>query len=333
MKKSMAAIGSMAALTMVISGCSGAGGGAGGNYTWDFTITTADSSTWYKGAERFAELLDEKSDGRMIVNIVPNEQLSGGDPAAGVEQLANGDKAFSYNSPIIYSGIDQRFGAITAPFLYESLEEVDPILEGSGAEAYDGMLDEMGIEFLGFGESGFRQLTTNTPVSAPEDLEGQKIRVAGSSLFLDFYTELGADPTSMNWAEVFTALQNGTIDGQENPYDVIQSGGIGEVQSDMTVWNYSYDPLLLGMNKGMFDELSEEDQTVVTESAAEANEYQVGLNRDLAEEQQEQLGGEMEVAELDSDQLADFREAAEPIFEKYGEVWTPEILEQVQPTG
>jgi C4-dicarboxylate transporter DctM subunit len=193
------------------------------------------------------------------------------------------------------------------------------------------MLEEMGIEFLGFGESGFRQLTTNSPISSPEDLAGQKIRVAGSSLFLDFYSELGADPTSMNFAEVFTSLQNGTIDGQENPFDVIQSGGIGEVQSNLTVWNYSYDPLLLGMNKGMFDELSEEDQTIVTEAAAEANEFQVQLNRDLGEEQLADLSEQMEVAELDADQLAAFREASEPIFEKYEEIWTPEILEQVQP--
>jgi C4-dicarboxylate transporter DctM subunit len=135
----------------------------------------------------------------------------------------------------------------------------------------------------------------------------------------------------MNWAEVFTSLQNGTIDGQENPLDVIQSGGIGEVQSNLTVWNYSYDPLLLGMNKGMFDELSEEDQTIVTEAAAEANEFQVQLNRDLGEEQLADLSEQMEVAELDADQLAAFREASEPIFEKYEEIWTPEILEQVQP--
>jgi C4-dicarboxylate transporter DctM subunit len=135
----------------------------------------------------------------------------------------------------------------------------------------------------------------------------------------------------MNFAEVFTSLQNGTIDGQENPFDVIQSGGIGEVQSNLTVWNYSYDPLLLGMNKGMFDELSEEDQTIVTEAAAEANEFQVQLNRDLGEEQLADLSEQMEVAELDADQLAAFREASEPIFEKYEEIWTPEILEQVQP--
>jgi TRAP-type C4-dicarboxylate transport system substrate-binding protein len=85
------------------------------------------------------------------------------------------------------------------------------------------------------------------------------------------------------------------------------------------------------MNKGMFDELSEEDQTIVTEAAAEANEFQVQLNRDLGEEQLADLSEQMEVAELDADQLAAFREASEPIFEKYEEIWTPEILEQVQP--
>jgi tripartite ATP-independent transporter DctP family solute receptor len=334
-KKALMLAGATAATALVVSGCSGSGGGGeGGSYTWDFTITTSDSSTWYKGAEKFGELLDEKSDGRMTLNIVANEQLSGGDPAAGVEMLADGSKAFSYNSPIIYSGIDQRFGAITAPFLFESLEEVDPVLEGTGAEAYDQLLDEMGIEFLGFGESGFRQLTTaDTEVTAPEDLAGMKFRVAGSALFLDIYKELGADPVSMNWAEVFTSLQNGTIDGQENPLDIIHSSSLAEVQKNLTLWNYVYDPLLLGMNKGMFDELSPEDQQIVTEAAAEANEYQVQLNRDLADEQLTELEGQMEVTELTPEQLEEFRTAMEPVYAKYEGEWTPEIFDKVQPQG
>lgn len=330
----MAAAG-VAATALVASGCSGSGGGGGESgetYTWDFTITTSDSSTWYEGAEKFAEVLDEKSDGRMTVNIVANEQLSGGDPAAGVEMLADGSKAFSYNSPIIYSGIDPRFGAITAPFLYDDLDQADAVMAGSGAEAYDQLLDEMGIEFLGFGESGFRELTTsNKKVESPEDLKGLKFRVAGSTLFLDIYKELGADPVSMNWAEVFTSLQNGTIDGQENPIDIIHSQGLPEVQKNLTIWHYVYDPLLLGMNKGMFDDLSTEDQTIVTEAAAEANEYQIKQNRDKADEQLAELKESMTVTELTPEQVKAFREAMAPIYDKYESEWTPEIFDKVQP--
>ncbi|WP_029089523.1 DctP family TRAP transporter solute-binding subunit [Brevibacterium album] len=333
--KALLVTGAMAATALVASGCSGAGGGeGGGSYTWDFTITTSDSSTWYEGAERFGELLEEKSDGRMTLNIVANEQLSGGDPAAGVEMLADGGKAFSYNSPIIYSGIDPRFGAITAPFLYENIEEADAVLAGTGAEAYDQLTEEMGIEFLGFGESGFRQLTTaDREVTAPEDLDGLKFRVAGSALFLDIYREMGADPVSMNWAEVFTSLQNGTIDGQENPIDIIHSSSLSEVQSHLTLWNYVYDPLILGMNKGMFDELSEEDQQIVTEAAAEANEFQVQANRDKADEQLAELQETMQVVELNPEQREVFRSAMEPVYEKYEAEWTPEIFEKVQPQG
>lgn len=331
MKKNLLmTVAGLAATVLAASGCSG--GSSEGSYTWDFTITTSDASTWHDGAEKFAELLDEKSDGRMTVNIVANEQLSGGDPAAGVEMLADGSKAFSYNSPIIYSGIDPRFGAVTAPFLFDDLEQADAVLDSSGAEAYDQLLDEMGIKFLGFGESGFRELTTSgTEVTKPDDLKGLKFRVAGSTLFVDIYKEMGADPVSMNWAEVFTSLQNGTIDGQENPIDIIHSQGLSEVQKNLTIWHYVYDPLLLGMNKGMFDELSPEDQKIVTDAAAEANDYQIKLNRDKAEDQLADLKKEMTVTELTPEQVDAFRKAMSPVYDKYESEWTPEIFDKVQP--
>lgn len=332
MKKNLLlALSGLAATALVATGCSG-GGAADGSYTWDFTITTSDSSTWYEGAEKFAQILDEKSDGRMTVNIVPSEQLSGGDPAAGVEMLADGSKAFSYNSPIIYSGIDPRFGAITAPFLFDDLEQADEVLAGTGADAYDQLLDEMGIKFLGFGESGFRELTTSdAKVTSPEDVKDLKIRVAGSSLFIDIYKQMGADPVSMNFAEVFTSLQNGTIDGQENPIDIIHSQGLPEVQKDLTIWHYVYDPLLMGMNKDMFNELSPEDQKIVTDAAAEANKVQIESNRDKADKQLAELKDSMTVTELTPDQVEEFRTAMAPIYDKYKSEWTPEIFDKVQP--
>lgn len=296
------------------------------------TITVSETSTWWAGAEKFGELLDEKSGGRMTLNLFANEQLSGGDPAAGVEMLSNGDKAFSYNSPIIYSGIDPRFSAITAPFLYASYEEADAAMANGGVEAYEKLTEEMGIKMLGFGESGFRQITNSKhEITEPADINGLKLRVAGSELFLNIYKELKADPVTMNFSEVFTSLQNGTIDGQENPFDVIYSNGLMEVQDYLTVWNYVYDPLILGMNQELFESLSDEDKKIVQEAATEANEFQVSLSREKEAEQLAEMKDQMTVTELDADQLATFREAMQPVYDSYNSKWTPEVAEAVQP--
>lgn len=325
---------SVPVLALVLSGCSdGAAGTAGGDsYNWDFTITVSDTSSWYMGAEKFAEILAEESEGRITVNVVANEQLSGGDPAAGVEQLMNGDKAFSYNSTIIYSGIDERFGAINAPFLYSDYAQAEQAIEAGALDAYTEVAAENGVQLLGFGESGFRQIsTTDTPIEKVADIKGLKMRVPGSSLFLDVWAELGADPISMNFAEVFTSLQNGTIDGQENPVDVFYSNGLAEVQSQLTIANYIYDPLILGMNKDLFDSLSAEDQELVQRAATEANALQIEENRKRTEKQLEELSSSVTVTELGEEQIEQFRDAMDPIYEKYASVWGDDLLAAVQP--
>lgn len=324
-------------LALVLTGCS-AGTTDSTNsdglptYDWDFTITVSDKSSWQVGAERFAEVLDEDSDGRMQINIFSNEQLSGGDSAAGVEQLMNGDKAFSYNSTIIYSGIDPRFGVVNAPFLYDSYETADAAIADGGLDAYKDLAAEFDVELLGFGESGFRQLTNSKKeITAPSDLEGMKFRVPGSSLFLSIFKELGADPVSMNFSEVFTSLQTGTIDGQENPYDVIYSNGLAEVQDYMTVWNYIYDPLVLGMNKDMYDELSDDDKAIVDHAAEEANKAQKAENRARESDQLADMSSTMTVTQLDAAQLAAFSDAMQPVYDEFTDAWTPELLAAFQP--
>lgn len=325
---------SAAAIVLALSGCSGQAAGSAGeeSYNWDFTITVSDTSSWNLGAERFAEILDEESDGRIKVNIFANEQLSGGDPAAGVEQLMNGDKAFSYNSTIIYSGIDPKFGAINAPFLYKDYAEADAAIEGGALDAYKELAHDQGIELLGFGESGFRQVTNNSKeITKPADLAAMKLRVPGSSLFLDIFSELHSDPITMNFSEVFTSLQNGTIDGQENPYDVIYSNGLAEVQDYMTVWNYIYDPLMLGMNKDIYDGLSDADKELVQRAAAEANELQKSDNRKRGEKQLAEMKKSMTVTVLNEKEVGAFRDAMAPIYDKYEAVWGADLLDAVKP--
>ncbi|WP_139320500.1 DctP family TRAP transporter solute-binding subunit [Saccharomonospora sp. CUA-673] len=301
-------------------------------YTWDMTVTVGESSTWYQAAERFADTLERESDGRMQLRVFTGEQLSAGDPVAGVEQLMNGDKDFSYNSTIIYAGIDPRFGAINAPFLYRDYDEADRALRGGATEAYEKLTAEFGITMLGFGESGFRQLTNNVrAVEQPSDLAGIKTRIPGIGMFTDFFRDLGANPTTMNFSEVFTSLQQGTIEGQENPMDVISSSGLAEVQTYLTVWNYVYDPLVLGVNQELFDSLSPEDQEIVREAAADANAFQVETNRGLEQQQIAEQSELMETSELSDRQLEDFQRAVGPLHERYEQVWGPEMVRAVTP--
>lgn len=301
-------------------------------YTWDMTVTVGESSTWYQAAERFADTLERESGGRMQLRVFTGEQLSAGDPAAGVEQLMNGDKDFSYNSTIIYAGIDPRFGAINAPFLYKDYDEADRALHGGAVPAYEKLTSEIGITMLGFGESGFRQLTNNMrPVEQPSDLAGIKARIPGIGMFTDFFRDLGANPTTMNFSEVFTALQQGTIEGQENPMDVISSSGLAEVQQYLTIWNYVYDPLVLGMNQELFESLSPEDRKIVQDAAADANAFQIKTNRGLEQEQIAEQSELMETSELSDAQIERFRRAVGPLYEQYEEVWGPEMVRAVSP--
>lgn len=321
---------------LVLTACGGGDDATadGDTYEWDFTVTTGNTSTWHEGAELFAEQVEEESGGRMTVNIFPNEQLSNGNTVAGLEQLMNGEKAFSFNSTIIYASIDPKFGAVNAPFLYDDLEQARSTLEATGIEAYREASAEHGVQLLAMGESGFRQLTNSRgPVRTPEDLEALKIRIPGIGLFDDIYKALGANPTTMTFSEVFTSLQQGTIDGQENPIDIIYTSGLAEVQDHLTVWNYVYDPLILGMNKDMYDALSPEDQEIVNNAAQAAAELQIENNREKEAGELEELQSQMEVVELTEEESTAFRDAMNPVYEQYQDVWGEDLVTAVTPEG
>lgn len=172
--------------------------------------------------------------------------------------LRNGAIDISFHSNIIYSIMDERFGVISLPWLLPDYETVDEKLNGTGGEAINEILDEIGIVGLGFGENGFRQITNSKrPIKTPEDMEGLKIRIPGIKMYISLYKALGSDPQAMNFAEVFTSLQQKAIDGQENPTDIISSSKIYEVQEYLSVWNYSYDAIILGINKDKFESFDE----------------------------------------------------------------------------
>lgn len=297
--------------------------------TLKFSTTTADTSTWTLGAKKFAEIVSEKTNGRIEVKVYPNEQLSGGNQSKGIEMLMSGATDLTFHSNIIYSVMDERFGVASLPFLIPDIETADALLDGAGGDALNEILLEKNVIGLGFGENGFRQITNSVnPIETPEDMAGMKVRVPGMKMYISLFQAIGADPISMNFGEVFTALQQGTIDGQENPTDVIASSKLNEVQDYMTEWDYSYDAIILGINKDKFESFDAETQQIIKDAAKEACDYQRQINREASATQtQDFIDAGMKVNSLTPEQKDVFREKVESVYTEYEPIMGKDLID------
>ncbi|MDD5762086.1 MAG: TRAP transporter substrate-binding protein DctP, partial [bacterium] len=177
-------------------------------------------------------------------------------------------------------------------------------------------LEEKGIVGLGIGVNGYRELTNSKhPITTPDDMKGIKFRVAGSKLYLETFKLLGANAVTMSFGEVFTSLQQGVIDGQENPTAIIDSSKLYEVQKYLTMWHYSFDPLVLCVNKKLFDSLSEADRKAIRAAAKEAVAYERTVSAEEEKALPEILKKKgMQVNTLTLAQVAAFRDRVKPVY-------------------
>ena len=292
-----------------------------------FGIAVAENSTWYKGAQKFGELIQERTKGKYVVDLFPSDQLAAGNIIKGLEMLRMGATDVDMRSTIIYTTVDPKFTVPLMPWLVPSYEEADKAMAGEGGKMLFALVREKGIVPLAFGESGFRQVTNNVrPIVTPADIEGLKIRIPTNKMYIAMFNALGADPTSINFGELFAALQQGTADGQENPPDLIASSRVDDVQKYITMWNASYDPIIMSASQAFWARLSAEEKTVFETAAQEAMEYQKALAREKNEEIIAQFKKKMEVTELTPDQVKVFRKAVQPVYDEYEELVGIELL-------
>ena len=249
--------------------------------TWNFTCSTTETSTWAEGGRKFGELMEKATGGKIKVNVYAADQLTNGNQSEGIQALMNGDPVqISMHSNLIYSAFDPRFNVVSLPFLFDSVEDADAKLDGEAGEKLKAVLDEYGLHCMGIAENGFRQLTNSKQeVKTVDDMKNLKIRVAGSNLLMECYKRWGADATNMNWSETYTALQQKTVEGQENPLPAIDAASVQEVQPYCSMWNAIYDCLFFCINGDIYNNLTPEQQKVVDEAGQKAVDYERAINR------------------------------------------------------
>ena len=249
--------------------------------TWNFTCSTTETSTWAEGGRKFGELVEKATGGKIKVNVYAADQLTNGNQSEGIQALIDGDPVqISMHSNLIYSAFDPRFNVVSLPFLFESVEDADAKLDGEAGEKLKAILDEYGLHCMGIAENGFRQLTNSRQeVRSVDDMKNLKIRVAGSNLLMECYKRWGADATNMNWSETYTALQQKTVEGQENPLPAIDAASVQEVQPYCSLWNANYDCLFFCINGDIYNSLTPEQQEVIDECGKLATDYEREINR------------------------------------------------------
>lgn len=252
-------------------------------YKDEYTVSTVLPSAfpWGQAADKWVELVNERSEGRINMKIYSNSQLVSGDQTKEFSAMRSGLIDMSVGSTINWSPQVPELNLFSLPFLMPDYAAIDAITQGEAGEAVFAAIQKRGVTPLAWGENGFRELSNSKrAISEPSDVEGLKIRVVGSPLFQDTFNALGANPTQMSWADAKPALTTGAVDGQENPLSVFDVARIDQVgQEHLTLWHYMADPLVFGVNNRVWATFSADDQALLKQAAIDAGQWEIEKSR------------------------------------------------------
>jgi len=272
------------------------------------------------GMEKFAELVAAKGGGKLKVQLFPGGVL-GGDQA-NVSSLQGGTlEMASMNSGILAAQV-KEFGIYDFPFMFASSKEADTVVDGPFGKSMHDKLEAKGIIGLAYWELGFRNITNSRrAINKVDDIAGLKLRVIPNAINVDWVKALGANPTPLPFPEVYAALDQKAIDGQENPVTVINANKFYEVQKYLALTRHQYNPQSVIFSKKVWDSLSAGERKIITDAAGEAGK----VERQAAREQEGQAldnlkKNGMQVTELSAGELAKLREAMKPVIAKHSEI-------------
>lgn len=277
----------------------------------------------------FAKTLEEGSGGKYKVQQFANSALGG------EREVIEGLQLGTIDVAVLSTGATMNFvpsaAVFDVPFLLRDLDHARHVLDGEIGQNMLAEFNKRGLVALAWGEQGFRHLTNNVrPVSTPEDAKSLKIRTTENQLHIAAFREIGILPTPMAWPEVMTALQQGTIDGQENPLSVITSAKLSQVQKHLALTGHVYAPAVIIVSPSVYEGLSAEDKALFQQAGKNAGQAMRDFVSDVEVSGVEQLKSEgMQVTEVDR---AAFAKAVEPAYKDYNKRFGEKLIEQIRNT-
>lgn len=282
------------------------------------------------GAQKFADLMNEKSGGKFKVRLFAGGTL-GGDLQT-VSALQGGTIEMTVLNSGLLSGIEPSFAVYDLPFLFNNAAEANAVVDGEIGQELLKSLEDKRLVGLGYWDLGFRHLTNNRhPVNSVDDIKGLKVRVVQSPVYLDLFNTLGANAVPLPFPELYTALEQRAVDGQENPASTILTSKLYEVQKNMTRTHHIYNPQTLLISKKLWDSLSDDERAIVRDASAEATAFQRKLSQEKdAKDLAELKSHGMAVVELTPEQMNGFRDAARPVVEKHSGQVNPAMMQKLE---
>jgi tripartite ATP-independent transporter DctP family solute receptor len=280
--------------------------------------------------EKFAESVAAKSGGKIKINQFPGGVLGGDAP--NVSALQGGTiEIVSLNSGILASQA-KEFGIYDFPFMFANAKEADAVVDGPFGKMLHQKLEAKGIVGLAYWELGFRNITNSRrPITRVEDISGLKLRVIPNAINVDWVKALGANPTPLAFPEVYAALEQKAIDGQENPATVINANKLYEVQKHVVLTNHQYNPQSVIFSKKIWDTLSNDEKKILSDAALEATRFQRQASREQAGAALDNMKKNgMQVTELSPAEVAKFRDRMKPVIAKHSEVVGAETVSALQ---
>ncbi|MCJ9751584.1 TRAP transporter substrate-binding protein [Neorhizobium sp. BETTINA12A] len=286
-------------------------------HTLKFAAANNKGHPQVTGMEKFAEIVKAKSGGKIEIKLFPGGVL-GGDVQT-VSALQGGVvEMLVLNAGILSSNV-KAFGAVDLPFLFNSGEEADKVMDGAFGKSLSDKLPATGLVGLAYWELGFRNLTNNRrPVTKLEDIKGLKIRTLQSPIPIELFNSLGANAVPLPYTELYTALETGTVDGQENPFANIINAKFYEVQKYLTVTRHQYNPQIVLISKKFWDGLNDEEKGILQSAATEARDFQRKVSREADAKALDEIKKTgMQVTELSPAETQKIRDAVKPLIDKF----------------
>jgi TRAP-type transport system periplasmic protein len=298
--------------------------------TIKFANQNAKGTPIVMGMEKFAELVETKSGGKLKVQVYPGGAL--GSDQANVSALQGGTLEMAAMNSGIFASLVKEFAIYDFPFLFGNPKEADAVVDGPFGQNLHKKLQDKGLVGLAYYELGFRELTNSKrPIHKVEDIAGLKLRVIPNPINIDWVKALDANPTPLPFPELYSALEQGAVDGQENPVATIKGAKLYEVQKYMTMTNHQYNPQSVVVSKKFWDTLSPADHKILQDAATESAHYQRTQSRAQLQVGVEDLRkGGMQINELPPAEIAKFRDKMKPVIAKYSAAVGEDTVRQIQ---